>query len=335
MIPSSFRALVVDRETNGETSVRVKRISSTELPKSNVKVRVCYSSVNYKDGLASISNGRVVKSYPLVPGIDLAGVVEESEDSRFKIGDRVIATGFELGVSWFGGFSEYASVPSEWLVPLPLNLSLREAMIFGTAGFTAGLCLQKLEVNGLRKNDGPVIVTGASGGVGSISTCLLASSGHNVVASTGRASNRDYLMKLGAAEVIDRVCDSVEGKALGKERWAGAIDSVGGKTLEYLLQTTKYGGSIASCGLTGGSSFQTTVFPFIIRGVNLLGIDSANCPAGTRQELWNKFADDWRIPPHLMQLICTEISLDEVPEELERILQGKVRGRTSVRLSHE
>lgn len=326
-----FRALVAEK-TEDSISLNIKERTPEELPEGDVTIRVAYSSVNYKDGLASVPWGRVVRSYPIVPGIDLAGTVTASRDPRFKEGDEVLATGYELGVSHDGGYSQYARVPADWVVPLPTGLSLKEAMILGTAGFTAGLSIYRLEQHGLRPDRGPVLVTGATGGVGSVAVAILAKIGYTVAASTGKASAREYLTRLGAKEILSREEVSAESsKALEKERWAGAVDPVGGSTLAYLLRTTRYGGAVALSGLTGGNAVHTTVYPFILRGVSLLGIDSAFCPMDVRLEVWRRLGGEWK-PGELLEEIGREISLEQLPETLAAILQGRIRGRVVVRL---
>lgn len=302
-----------------------------DLPEGEVTIRVAYSSVNYKDGLACSPNGKIVRSYPFVPGIDLSGTVVSSADSRFKEGDEVIVTSYELGVSHFGGFSEYARVPAKWVVPLPKGLTLKEAMALGTAGFTAALSVQRLEENGLLPDQGKVIVTGATGGVGSTAVSMLAKRGYHVVASTGKSSEHGYLEQLGAKEIIGRDEVSDTSRPLQKELWAGAVDPVGGNTLAYLLSTTKYGGGVAVSGLTGGADLHTTVFPFILRGVNLFGIDSVYCPMETRLKLWERMGSDLK-PEGLLDSIGYEIGLSELPDTVAKILKGAVRGRTIVAL---
>lgn len=329
-----FKGLVVNK-TEDEFSVNIKDLTVNELPEGDVLIKVSYSSVNYKDGLASIPNGNIVKSYPFVPGIDLAGTVVSSSDSRFNEGDKVIATSYEIGVSHFGGYSEYARIPGEWVVPLPEGLTLKEAMVYGTAGFTAALSVQQLENAGLTPEKGTVLVTGATGGVGSIAVAMLAKRGYNVAASTGKESEHDYLHKIGAKEVISRE-DVYGGKlrALDKQLWAGAVDPVGGETLAAVLSKIHYGGSVAVSGLTGGTSVPTSVFPFILRGVNLLGIDSVNCPMEVRKPLWERMATDLK-PENLLEEIRKEITLEELPEALNTILQGQARGRMIVRIGDE
>ena len=327
-----FRAFVVEKKEE-EFSAGIKEWYLEDLPQGEVVIKVEYSSINYKDGLASIPNGKIVQSYPFIPGIDLAGTVITSEDARYQAGDSVLITGYELGVTHFGGFSEYARVPADWLVCLPDGLSLKEAMTIGTAGFTAALAIQRLEENGVKPENGPVLVTGASGGVGSMAIAILSQLGYEVVASTGKEEEHEYLHRLGAKEILSREQVSPEKiRALDKQQWAGAIDSVGGNTLAYVLSTAKYGASVAACGLTGGVNLPTSVFPFILRGVNLLGIDSVYCPMGVRQPLWERIATE--LKPDLLNEIANEITLEELPKALDAILKGKVRGRTVVKISN-
>jgi acrylyl-CoA reductase (NADPH) len=327
----TFRAFVVNK-TDGAFSADFQELSTNELPVGEVLIRVAYSGVNYKDGLASIPEGKIVRNYPFIPGIDLAGVVEQSSDPNFKEGDEVLATSYDLGVSHFGGYSEYARVKAEWVVPLPAGLTLKEAMALGTAGFTAALAVYQLEKNGLKPQNGPVLVTGASGGVGSVGIDILHNLGYTVAASTGKSSEHAYLRELGASEILNREETSAESKRpLDKERWAGSLDAVGGSTLAYLIRTTSYNGSIAAYGNTGGPNFSTTVFPFILRGINLLGIDSVHCPTEVRRHIWQKLASDYK-PPHLLDLIATEAPFAELPPALATILKGGVRGRKVIRI---
>jgi acrylyl-CoA reductase (NADPH) len=328
---TSFRAYVVNKTDEGFTS-GLQELTQADLPAGEVLIRVAYSSVNYKDGLASIPNGRVVRSYPLVPGIDMSGVVVESSDPHFKPGDEVLATSFDLGVSHSGGFSEYARVKAAWVVPLPQGLTLQEAMALGTAGFTAALAIHQLEKMGLKPQNGPVLVTGATGGVGSIAISICKTLGYTIAASTGKESEHAYLKGLGADTILSRQETSAESnRPLEKELWAGSVDAVGGSTLAYLLRTTKTWGSVASCGNTGGPNVSTTVFPFILRGVNLLGIDSAYCPMELRRQIWQHLASDYK-PKSLLTTIAHEVPLDELPQALATILKGGVRGRTIVRI---
>ncbi|MCC5909059.1 MAG: acryloyl-CoA reductase [Clostridiaceae bacterium] len=326
-----FRALVVDKKEE-DVSVEIRNLKMEDLPDEDVTIKVAYSSVNYKDGLASIPKGGIVKSYPFIPGIDLAGIVVESKDDRFKEGDEVVVTSYELGVAHYGGYSQYARVPADWIVPLPEGLSLKEAMTFGTAGFTAALSIYRLEESGLTPDRGPILVTGATGGVGSMAVAMLSRKGYHVVASTGKESQHAYLKELGAKEIISRAALNPEKiRPLDKQQWAGVVDPVGGKTLAYALSTIQYGGLAAVCGLTGGTSLPTTVFPFILRGVSLLGVDSVYCPMEIRLDVWSKIAKELK-PDGLLDRIEREVTLDGLPEVLSKILKGETIGRTIVKL---
>ncbi|KTD87818.1 acryloyl-CoA reductase [Paenibacillus etheri] len=328
----SFQALVVDK-AESSFSVAVKPVTLEELPAGEVVIKVAYSSVNYKDGLASIPNGKIVRSYPFIPGIDLSGIVVSSTDERFHEGQQVIATGYGIGVSHFGGYSEYTRIPSDWIIPLPEGLTLREAMIYGTAGLTAALSILALEDHDLSPDKGKVLVTGATGGVGGSAIAMLSTKGYSVVASTGNTRANDYLKALGAEEVISR--EDVTGsstKPLDKQCWQGAVDSVGGNSLAAILSKISYRGSVAASGLTGGTSVPTTVLPFILRGVNLLGIDSVECPAELREKAWTRMATDLK-PAQLENLVDREVTLNELPQALEDILQGNTRGRVLVHVS--
>lgn len=327
----TFNALVVNKEEENFT-VKVQSLTVQDLPEGEVLIQVSYSGINYKDSLASIPNGNIVRSYPFVPGIDLAGVVVSSEDPRFKEGDEVIATSYEIGVSHFGGYSEYARVKADWIVPLPKGLTLKEAMTIGTAGFTAALCVQRLEENGLTPDKGPVLVTGATGGVGSFAISILAARGYQIEASTGKASESEYLKNLGANEILSRE-DVYDGKvkALGKQKWAAAVDSTGGEILASVISQIHYGGAVAACGLTAGTKLPTTVFPFILRGVDLLGVDSVYCPMETRAKTWERLSTDFK-PTNLDDFIQQEVTLQELPDALPTLLEGKVKGRIIVRL---
>ncbi len=326
----SFRAFVVNK-TDEAFEAGVKELSRDDLPAGDVLIKVVYSGINYKDGLASTPNGQVIRKYPFIPGIDLAGHVVESSDRRFRENDEVIVTSYNLGVSHYGGFSEYARVPAAWVVPVPRGLSLREAMILGTAGFTAALAVHKLELNGLKPENGPVLVTGATGGVGSHAISMLSNLGYTIAASTGKSSEQAYLQSLGTSEILSREDVAADSdKPLDKERWAGSVDSVGGNTFAYLARTTKNSGSIASVGVTGGPKVTTTVFPFILRGINVLGIDSVLCPMDLRLNLWERLATDLK-PKNLSGLVAGEVGLDELIEATAQVLAGKVRGRFLVK----
>jgi acrylyl-CoA reductase (NADPH) len=327
---TQFNAFVVNK-TEEEFSAKIQKVTIGDLSPGEVTIKVSYSSVNYKDGLASIPNGKIVRSYPFIPGIDLAGTVINSEDARFAEGDKVIVTSYELGVAHTGGYSEYARVPADWIVPLPDGLSLEESMILGTAGFTAALSVHRLEENGLRPEKGSVLVTGATGGVGSMAVAMLAKRGYHVIASTGKESEHAYLKQIGAMEVISR--EEVTGekyRPLDKQVWAAAVDPVGGKTLSSIVSKLQYNGSVAVSGLTGGTEVPTTVFPFILRGVNILGIDSVYCPMDTRKELWSRMASDLKPEEHL-HTIKQEVTLENLPKTLSAILKGEARGRTIVK----
>lgn len=327
----SYRAFVVDRTEQG-FSAGLTVLDESALPRGNVTIRVEWSSVNYKDGLASIPDGKVVRSYPMVPGIDFAGTVLRSDDSRYEPGAAVVVMGNDIGTAHPGGFAELARVPGDWVIPLPPGLTTKEAMALGTAGFTAALSIERLEQFGLRPEQGPVIVTGATGGVGSTAVSMLAGRGYTVAASTGKASEGDYLRELGATEILSREeVSATSDKSLDRERWAGAVDPVGGTTTAYLARTMKYGASIALSGNTGGVAFSTTVFPFILRAVNLLGIEAVHAGRATNLRIWQRMATD--LKPHgLIESIAVETDLDGVPAVLEQILRGAVRGRTLVRL---
>lgn len=328
----TFPALFADR-AGDRVIVQTREISVDDLMPGEVTVRVEYSSVNYKDGLATTPGGQIVQSYPMVLGIEFAGVVESSADTRFRSGDPVVVAGFGLGQTHYGGYSRYARVPGDWVVPLPQGLTCGDAMLIGVAGFTAGLALDALERNGLNPGRGPVLVTGASGGVGSVAVALLANRGYHVIASSGKSDAVEFLRGLGAQEVIGRDQLTAErSRSLTAQNWAAAIDQVGGRTLENVLKSIRYGGAVALTGLVGGSDLQTTVFPFIIRGVGLLGIDSAFCPMQQRNIIWERFADDWRLTPVQVSAIRHDISLDQLPDALEQILQGNVSGRIVVSL---
>lgn len=324
-----FRALVLENE-EGKVNSSLKTLTDEALPPGDVTVHIAYSDLNYKDGMVVKGLGRLVKAYPHVPGIDFSGNVESSASPRFKPGDEVILTGWRVGEVHWGGFAGKARVKSEWLVPLPDGMTLRQAMAVGTAGLTAMLAVMRLEDHGLRpENQGEVLVTGAAGGVGSVAIALLANLGYRVAAVTGRPDTSDYLKGLGATTIVDRKELEAPLKApLGPERWSGAIDNVGGPSLGNLLASLCYWGSCASVGNAAGIKFEATVIPFLLRGINLLGIDSATCPMDRRTQAWQRIARD--LPMDKLETISREVPLADVPAEAERILKGQIRGRTVV-----
>jgi acrylyl-CoA reductase (NADPH) len=330
---SSYRAFVAQREGD-RVSRGVRDRDRSELPPDDVTVAVEWSSVNYKDGLAVRPDGRVARISPLVPGIDLAGTVVESADADFPPGTTILAHGYDLGVSHDGGFAELARVPAGWVVPLPPTLSAREAMAIGTAGFTAGLAVVALEERGLRPGEGPVLVTGASGGVGRVAVELLARRGHEVHAATGKPGEAQRLRALGASEVVDRsAVGAPDGNPLESARWAAAVDVVGASTLPAILRTLRLGATVAACGNTGGASFSTTVLPFILRGVALVGIDSAWVAIERRRAHWARLADAADLRPTALLDDLTEVTLDDgLAEALDAIVDGRARGRWIVRV---
>jgi len=327
----TFKAIVVNKENNRFSS-EIKALSFDKLMDGDVVIEVHYSSINYKDCLACSEDGKIIRQYPHIPGIDLSGVVISSLDDRFKAGDKVIATSYEIGVTHFGGFSQLAKLKADWMIPLPANLSLREAMIIGTAGITAALSIIKLEQNGLNKSHNTVLVTGATGGVGSHAIAMLAKLGYNVTAATRKIESETYLKQLGAKHIIhhsELIGDKI--KPLDNQLWDGAIDAVGGKTLAAIVSKLKYGASVAVSGLTGGTTVETTVFPFILRGVNILGIDSVYYPLHKRIQLWHKIADEMK--PNCLDLIVNEeITLEEIPAVVSRLLNGQAEGRCIVNM---
>ena len=328
-IPATFRAYVAEKVGEGVDRV-VRPFHEWDLPPGEVEIRVAWSSVNYKDGLATRADGKVARISPLVPGIDLAGEVIASEDPSIAVGQAVLVHGYELGVSRHGGFAEYARVPAAWVVPLGPGLSPRDAMSIGTAGFTAGMSVVALEERGLDPADGPVLVTGASGGVGGMALAILADRGYEVWAATGKPDEAARLRTLGAAGILSRDEVTGAGKPLESERWAGAVDAVGGATLPYVLRTLRIGAAVAASGNAGGAMLETTVFPFILRGVALLGMDSANVPIDRRRELWDRLATDLR--PRDLALGATEVTLDTLEDALDAIVAGAARGRWIVRI---
>ncbi|MFL5000218.1 MAG: MDR family oxidoreductase [Xanthobacteraceae bacterium] len=326
---ATFRAILI-RKTDEGQSVGLADFDEKDLMDGDVTVRVEWSSLNYKDGLALTGKAPVVRRFPMIPGIDLAGMVEASEHPDWKPGDRVIVTGWGLGETHLGAYAEKGRVKGDWLVPMPAGMTGRESMAIGTAGFTAMLAVLALERHGVTPDAGPVVVTGAAGGVGSVAVAILAKLGYEVIASTGRSSEADYLKHLGASEVIDRAELAGKVRPLAKERWAGGIDAVGSTTLANVLSATRYGGAVAACGLAGGMDLPTYVAPFILRAVSLLGIDSVMCPQSVRREAWKRLASD--LDRGKLQAMTREISLVEVLEAGQAIIDGQVRGRIVVKI---
>jgi NADPH2:quinone reductase len=310
---------------NGTVQGRVVDQTIDDLSAGDVVIDATHSSVNYKDALAATGAGKIIRRFPLIPGIDVAGTVASSTDGKFHAGQPVLVTGYDFGVAHDGGFARRARVPSEWVVPIPEGLSAFEAMAIGTAGFTAALSIVELERNGLLPASGPVIVTGATGGVGNLALQMLSARGYRVTALTGKDDEHDFLRSLGAADVLSRLGLQMGTRPLEKPLWAGAVDVVGGDTLAWLTRTMMYNGPIASSGLTGGTDLKTTVLPFILRGVKLLGIDSAMCPMPTRVDVWRRLATDLK-PPHL-QRVASTIGFDGLPGAFATLLSGKARGR--------
>jgi len=326
-----FKALVLD-QVDGKTVATVRDLEVSELPDEPILVDVDYSSINYKDGLAITGAGRIVSQFPMVPGIDLAGTVVESSSAELSVGDSIIMTGWSVGERFWGGLSEKARLKSEWCVPLPKGMTSHDAMVIGTAGLTAMLCVMALEEAGVTPESGEIVVSGAAGGVGSIALRLLAALNYKAVAITGRADTKDYLISIGASRVISRESMQEPAKPLEKQLWAGAIDTVGDTILARILAETQYGGAVAACGLAGGYKLPSTVMPFILRNVRLQGVDSVMCPKTRRTIAWQR----------LQQLLSSEdlaemsqtISLEEVPAYAEKIIKGQVRGRTLVKLTN-
>ncbi len=325
-----MKAIVIEK-TEGGSKAALSDFDEAKLMDGDVTVRVEYSTINYKDGLAITGKAPVVRRWPMIAGVDLAGTVESSTNPQWKAGDKVILNGWGLGETHLGAYAEKVRVKGEWLVRLPDGISARDAMAIGTAGYTAMLCVLALERHGVKPAQGPAIVTGAAGGVGSVAVALLSKLGYHVIASTGRTSEADYLKLLGAAEILDRAELSGPAKPLGKERWAAGVDSVGSATLANVISMTKYGGAIAACGLAQGMDLPSSVAPFILRGVSLLGIDSVMCPIEWRRQAWKRLADD--LDRKKLAAMTTEIGFGKVIETAPSILAGQVRGRIVVRIA--
>ena len=327
-----FQALLVDKLADGQVKAMVTTLEDGALPpEGNVTVRVEYSTVNYKDGLCITGGGGLVRSYPHVPGIDFAGTVEASDDARYKPGDKVVLTGWRVGETWWGGYAEKARVKADWLVPLPAGLTTRQAMAVGTAGFTAMLAVMALEAHGLAPAKGEVLVTGAAGGVGSVATAILAKRGYAVAAVTGRPEQGDYLKGLGASRIVPRAeLADAPTRPLDRETWAGCVDNVGGTMLARILSQMKYNGSVAAVGLAGGANLPTTVIPFLLRGVNLLGIDSVMKPYADRIIAWKRIAEE--LPLDKLEAMIVPAKLHDLPELGKAILAGQTRGRVVVEI---
>jgi len=326
----TFKALVLTQE-DGKTVSTIKQISNADLPEGDVLLAVEYSSLNYKDGLAITGKGKIVRQWPLVPGIDLAGSVLESSSPDYKAGDRVVLTGWSVGEKYWGGYSQRQRVQSKWLVPLPEGLDSKQAMTIGTAGFTAMLCVMTLEEAGVTPDKGTVLVTGASGGVGSVAVAILAKLGYTVAAVSAKPDADDFLRDLGASEILTREEMSEKPRALEGQRWAGAVDVVGTTTLARVLAEMNYGGCVAACGLAGGADLPTTVMPFILRNVSLRGVDSVMCPVDRRKLAWQRLVND--LPAKALGEIGQIASLEQLPELAEKITTGGVRGRVIVDLN--
>ncbi|NBQ90842.1 MAG: oxidoreductase [Betaproteobacteria bacterium] len=326
-----MRALMLEKDAAGAFSASVKQVDSTALPAGDVQVAVEYSSINYKDGLAITQKGPVVRSWPMVAGIDGAGVVTSSQHPDLKPGDRVVHNGWGLGETRWGCLSERASLQGDWLVKLPDSISNRQAMAIGTAGYTAMLCVMALQDRGVQPEAGEVLVTGATGGVGSVAVALLAQAGYTVTAATGKMQETEYLKGLGAAQVIDRAELASPGRPLQKERWAAVVDAVGSHTLVNALAQTRYGGVVAACGLAQGGDLQGSVMPFILRGVSLVGVDSVMAPLAVRRRAWERLAAE--LDPQRLDRMVTEVSLDGAVDAAHRLMDGQVRGRVVVRVT--
>ena len=328
---NTFKALLVEETDNKQFTLNIVNRSVSDLPENDLLVNVHYSSLNYKDALSASGNKRVSAHFPHTPGIDAAGVVVRDKSGTFSPGDEVVMFGYDLGMNTPGGLGQMISIPANWAVKRPDNLTLKEAMSYGTGGLTAALCVQKLEKMGARPEDGPVAVTGSTGGVGSISIALLKHLGYSVVAFSGKPEQTAHLKSIGADEVLHRdVLNEVASLPMGKERWAHGIDTLGGDYLSNLLKQIKSGGGVSACGLASSDSFSSTVFPFIIRGVSLLGVDSVYIPLSDKQHIWQRVASDMKLPN--LQNLCEEISLEQTPEYLNRFIQAKVVGRYLVNL---
>ncbi|WP_207061292.1 MDR family oxidoreductase [Motiliproteus sp. SC1-56] len=330
MTDTPFKALVLRQDEDGKTQSAIEQLTTADLPEEEVLVKVEYSSLNYKDGMALTGTGKIVLTWPMVPGIDLAGTVVDGGDSQYKAGDPVVLTGWSVGEKYWGGYSQMQRVRPEWLVPLPEGLTTQQAMAVGTAGLTAMLCVMALEEGGVTPDKGPVVVSGAAGGVGSTAVALLAQRGFEVAAITGRDSTHDYLRQLGATQLLSREEMAARPRPLEKSRWAGAVDTVGGEMLARLLAECHYNGTVAACGLAGDFKLPATVMPFILRNVRLQGVDSVMCPLERRTRAWQRIAEEF--PQDLLNAINQVATLEELPELGQQIVRGQVRGRVVVDL---
>ena len=330
MNQTRFRALVVEEAEPKKYVSNIKERSLDDLPTGEVLVHVAYSALNYKDALSSVGNKGVTRNYPHTPGVDAAGRVAASDHPDFSVGDDVIVTSYDLGMNTDGGLGQYIRVPAAWVIKSPGGLSAREAMMFGTAGLTAGMMIDAMVRNGLTRESGPVLVTGATGGVGSLAVAILGQAGYPVTAVTGKPEAADFLTSIGATEVIDREQLLESQKPLEKMRWGGVVDVVGGEMLAGAIKSTRYGGTVTCTGLVGSPELHTTVFPFILRAITLVGIDSAECPMGPRAQVWRKLAGEWK--PACLESLTTEITLEQVPEQLRQLLSGRAKGHYIVNM---
>ncbi|MEH6823919.1 MAG: MDR family oxidoreductase [Motiliproteus sp.] len=330
MTDSTFKALLLRQDEAGKTCATIEQLTTADLPDEQVLIKVEYSSLNYKDGLAVTGTGKIVLNWPMVPGIDLVGTVVDGGESDYQAGDQVVLTGWSVGEKYWGGYSQYQRVRPEWLVPLAQNLTGLQAMTIGTAGLTAMLCVMALEEGGVKPDSGTVVVSGAAGGVGSVAVALLANLGYSVAAITGRESTHAYLKQLGASQILSREEMAARPRPLEKSRWAGAIDTVGGELLSRLLAEADYGATVAACGLAGDYKLPSTVMPFILRNVRLQGVDSVMCPVARRLQAWNRLASE--LPQEMLTAINQVVSLEQIPEQADAIIKGQVQGRVVVDL---
>lgn len=326
-----FKSMLISEVENERFDRKIVEKEISDLPEGDVLVNVKYSSLNYKDALSAIGNRGVTRSYPHTPGIDAAGIVAESSTDEFSSGDEVLVTGYDFGMNTSGGFQQYIRVPAKWVIKLPKGLTMKKSMVYGTAGFTAAMSVYKLINSGIKPSDGDILVTGATGGVGSVAISILSKLGYNVIAATGKTEEKQMLLDLGAKDIIHRKeLEDDSGKPMLGGRWAGVVDTVGGNILATAIKTTNYGGSVTCCGNVGGHEFSTSVYPFILRGITLFGIDSVQCPKDLRVELWNNMASDWAVEN--LDSHAEEIALEDLSEKIDSMLEGKHKGRTIVNL---